>query len=91
MRNYYEIDLRCVPKDALDDKSTLVQVMAWCRLATNLYLSQFYVTTWRLFLYGNYLIIWWLYSGHCLTSGWQVEIFYGSYNQRKVLFGMELP
>ena len=35
-----EIALRCMPLDITDDKSTLVQVMAWCRQATNHYLSQ---------------------------------------------------
>ena len=29
-----------MPQDLIDDKSTLVQVMAWCRQATNHYLSQ---------------------------------------------------
>ena len=36
----YEIDLRWMPLDLTDDKSTLVQVMAWCRQATSHYLSQ---------------------------------------------------
>ena len=36
----YEIALRWMPQDLTDDKSTLVQVMAWCRQATNHYLSQ---------------------------------------------------
>ena len=36
----YEIALRWMPLDLTDDKSTLVQVMAWCRQATSLYLSQ---------------------------------------------------
>ena len=36
----YEIALRWMPKDLTDDKSTLVQVMAWCRQATSHYLSQ---------------------------------------------------
>ena len=36
----YEIALRWVPKDRTDDKSTLVQVMAWYRQATSYYLSQ---------------------------------------------------
>ena len=35
-----EIALRSMPLDHADDKSTLVQVMAWCRQATNHYLSQ---------------------------------------------------
>ena len=32
--------LRWMPLDLTDDKSTLVQVMAWCRQATSHYLSQ---------------------------------------------------
>ena len=36
----YEIALRWVPPDFTDDKSTLIQVMAWCRQARNHYLSQ---------------------------------------------------
>ena len=36
----YEIALRSMPLDLTDDKSTLVQVMAWCRWATSHYLSQ---------------------------------------------------
>ena len=35
-----EIALRWMPLDLTDDKSTLVQVMAWCRQATNHYLGQ---------------------------------------------------
>ena len=36
----YEIALRWMPLDLADDKSTLVQVMAWCRQAKSHYLSQ---------------------------------------------------
>ena len=36
----YEIALRWMPLDLTDDKSTLVQVMAWCRQATSHYLGQ---------------------------------------------------
>ena len=36
----YEIGLRWMPLDLTDDKSTLVQVIAWCRQATSHYLSQ---------------------------------------------------
>ena len=36
----YEIALRWMPLDITDDKSTLVQVMAWCRQATSHYLTQ---------------------------------------------------
>ena len=35
-----KIALRWMPLDLTDDKSTLVQVMAWCRQATSYYLSQ---------------------------------------------------
>ena len=35
-----EIGLRWMPPDFTDDKSTLGQVMAWCRKATRHYLSQ---------------------------------------------------
>ena len=34
-----------MPQDLTDDKSTLVQVMAWCRQATNHYLSQCWPTS----------------------------------------------
>ena len=37
-----EIALRWMPQDPTDGKSTLVQVMAWCRLATSHYLSDFF-------------------------------------------------
>ena len=47
----YGIALRWMPLDLTDDKSTLVQVMAWCRQATSHYLSQWwpqiYVAKWR--------------------------------------------
>ena len=35
-----EIGLRWMPLDLTDDKSTMVQVMGWCRQATSHYLSQ---------------------------------------------------
>ena len=38
--NSYEIDLWRMPQHQIQDKSTLVQVMAWCRQATSHYLSQ---------------------------------------------------
>ena len=38
----YEITLRWMPQDLTDDKSTLVQVMAWCRQATSHYLGQWW-------------------------------------------------
>ena len=36
----YEIALRWMPQDLTDNKSTLLQVMAWCRQARSHYLSQ---------------------------------------------------
>ena len=35
-----EIVLKWMPPDLTDDKSTLIQVMAWCRQATSHYLNQ---------------------------------------------------
>ena len=37
---FYKMALRWMSMDLTDDKSTLVQVMAWCRQATSHYLSQ---------------------------------------------------
>ena len=39
---FRKIGLRWVPQSPIDDKSTLVQVMAWCRQATSHYLSQYW-------------------------------------------------
>ena len=39
-RSSHDKALRWMPQDLTDDESTLVQVMAWCRQATNHYLSQ---------------------------------------------------
>ena len=39
-RSSHDNALRWMPQDFTDDKSTLVQVMAWCRQATSHYLSQ---------------------------------------------------
>ena len=38
--SFYDNVLRWMPRDPTDDKSTLVQVMAWCRQATSHYLNQ---------------------------------------------------
>ena len=40
LRSLYDNALRWMPQNIIDDKSTLVQVMAWCRQATSHYLSQ---------------------------------------------------
>ena len=39
-KSSYDNVLRWMPQDLTDDKSALVQVMAWCRQATNHYLNQ---------------------------------------------------
>ena len=39
-KSSYDNVLRWMPQDLTDDKSTLVQVMAWCRQATSHYLNQ---------------------------------------------------
>ena len=39
-KSSYDNVLRWMPHDLTDDKSTLVQVMAWCRQATSHYLNQ---------------------------------------------------
>ena len=39
-KSSYDNVLRWMPQDLTDYKSTLVQVMAWCRQATNHYLNQ---------------------------------------------------
>ena len=36
-----EISLRWLPLSPVNEKSTFVQVMVWCRQATNIYLSQY--------------------------------------------------
>ena len=40
LRSLYDNALRWMPQSITDDKSTLVQVMAWCRQATSYYMSQ---------------------------------------------------
>ena len=40
LSTFNEIGLRWMPKNPIGDKSTLVQVMAWCCQATSHYLSQ---------------------------------------------------
>ena len=39
LRSSHDNALQWIPQDLTDDKSTLVQVMAWCRQATSHYLS----------------------------------------------------
>ena len=44
-RSYHDNALRWMSQDLTDDKSTLVQVMAWCRQATSHYLSQCWLSS----------------------------------------------
>ena len=44
-RSSHDNALRLMPLDLTDDKSTLVQVMAWCRQATSHYLSQYWLSS----------------------------------------------
>ena len=44
-RSSHDNALRRMPQDLTDDKSTLVQVMAWCRQATSHYLSQCWLSS----------------------------------------------
>ena len=43
MSNASIIALRWIPQNTFDGKSTLVQVMAWCRQATSQYLNHFFL------------------------------------------------
>ena len=44
-RSSHDNALWWMPQDLTDDKSTLVQVMAWCRQATSYYLSQCWLSS----------------------------------------------
>ena len=44
-RSSHDNALRWIPQDLTDDKSTLVQVMAWCRQAASHYLSQCWLSS----------------------------------------------
>ena len=44
-RSFHDNALRWMTQDLIDDKSTLVQVMAWCRQATSHYLSQCWLSS----------------------------------------------
>ena len=44
-RSSHDNALRWMPQDLTDDKSTLVQVMAWCRQTTSHYLSQCWLSS----------------------------------------------
>ena len=61
-RYSHDSALRWMPQDLTDDKSTLVQVMAWCHQATSHYLSQCWLS-----LLSPYGIIrpWWVKRKCC--------------------------
>ena len=73
--NSCEIALTWKPPDLTDDKSTLAQVMAWCRQATSHYLSQCWPILCRhmyLLLTSIFLTFWhklqefpWHYAAKC--------------------------
>ena len=44
-RSPHDNALRWMPQDLTDDKSTFVQVMAWCRQATSHYMSQCWLSS----------------------------------------------
>ena len=44
-KSFHDNVIRWIPHDLTDDKSTLVQVMAWCRQATSHYLSQCWLSS----------------------------------------------
>ena len=84
----FEIALRWMPLDLTDDKSTLVQVMAWCRQATSHYLSQ----RWPRSMSPNgvtrpqwlnfhlvILVLWFLWHIYLYSSGlftWHLHYFF---------------
>ena len=63
-----ELALRWTSLDLTDDKSTLVQVMAWCHQATSHYLSQWWTRS--LSPYGVNRPQWVNSPWHCITIGW---------------------
>ena len=79
-RSSHDIALRWMPQDFTDDKSTLVQVMAWCRQAPSHHLSQCWLSSlspygvtrpqWVKWLFLNSLsssdVIWHRWSGSSL-------------------------
>ena len=45
LQTFHDNALRWMPQDLTDDKSTLLQVMAWCRRAPSHYLSQCWLSS----------------------------------------------
>ena len=70
-----EISLRWMSLDLMDDKSTLVQVMAWCCQATTNYLSQC----------DPHLCCHMVSSGHNVLTHWGLVMLYVSVNWTGVI------
>ena len=66
-RSLYDTTLRWIPRDFTDDKSTLVQVMAWCHQASSHYLNHCWPSS--VPPYGITGPQWVkLYEGSCITK-----------------------
>ena len=76
----YEIVLRWMPQDTCDHKSTMVQVMAWCRQATSHYLSQCWLRSMPIYamaslgytelaeVYQLAALLQWVHTNWCWTN-----------------------
>ena len=73
----YKIALRWMPLYLTDDKSTLVQIMVWCRQATSHYLSQWWLSP--LSPYGVTRPQWVNHSLQCYFTGDMVIIRWPQY------------
>ena len=73
-----EIALRVMLQDLIDDKSILVQVMAWCRQAISHYLSQCWLKS--LWPYGITKLYWVNWVNLCQIS-WAVNPYKSEYGQ----------
>ena len=76
-RSSHDNALQWMPQDLTDDKSTLVQVMAWCRQATSHYLSQCWLSS--LLPYGVTRPQWVKLANSALCYGNSVESMLISY------------
>ena len=59
MGTYFEIALGRMPQNTFEDKSALVQVMAWCRQATSHYLEPVFTQIYVSILHHNKLTSLW--------------------------------
>ena len=69
LRSSHDSALRWIPQDLTDDKSTLVQVMAWRRQATSHYLSQCWLSS--LSPYGVARLQW--VNTACNSTVWHIH------------------